>query len=282
MGKAADQDLSTKFVGAVGNAVAILRHLAQSGTPGGVAAIARNTGISVSSCFNILRTLASERLVDFNEIDKTYRIGMGMLEFSIPLLGVNQADLIRPRLVQLAQGRSCLICLWNITADERMQLADRVTSELSVRVEMALGSRLPAYVGAVGRCYAANSGLGEAELETRFAPLRWQSPPDFGAYLADVRAAARDGYALDMGQLFKGLEIAGALVTDAKGGARYGLSGIAIVGQMQTAEIDFLASELRDTADWISETLFGAPAGKRQAARRGAPMGGAAALDAAV
>jgi DNA-binding IclR family transcriptional regulator len=95
MNEAHDQDPSPKNVGAVANAVSILRSLAQLSEPAGVALIARNTGVSVSTCFNILRTLSSERLVDFDPEAKTYRIGMGVLELSVPLLGANQADLIR-------------------------------------------------------------------------------------------------------------------------------------------------------------------------------------------
>src|SRR3954447_23514735 len=41
----ADQDLAPKIVGAVANAVSILRAMAQTGAPVGVAAIARDTGV---------------------------------------------------------------------------------------------------------------------------------------------------------------------------------------------------------------------------------------------
>jgi DNA-binding IclR family transcriptional regulator len=257
MRKRANQDLAPNFVGAVGNAVSILRSLAHSSEPAGVAAIARNAGVSVSTCFNILRTLASERLVVFDPESKAYRIGLGMLEFSVPLLGANQADVIRPELKRLAGERSCLICLWQLTENDRILLIDRVSPPRTIRVDISHGSRLPAFVGAVGRCYAAHRNLSRPELAKRFAKLQWQSPPSFDDYAADVEQARRDGFAFDFGQLFTGLEIAASLVTDSNGKARFGISGIAIAGQMSRPSLRVLAADLRETANYISETLFG-------------------------
>lgn len=270
MSKRADQAPAPKIVGAVANAISIMRYLAQANEPMGVAAIARQTNVSVSTCFNIVRTLAGERLVEFDETDKTYRIGAGVLEFSVPLLGVNQGDLIRPQLQRLSARHKSLICLWHITENERVLLVDRVSTGKTVRVDMSDGSRLPAYVGAVGRCYAALANLERSELKKRFDAVQWQASPTFEAYIADVERAKSDGYAFDLGQLFIGLEIAASIVTDATGKTRLGISGINIAGQLQQRELEKLAIDLRESADWISETLFGASKGIRQAERRAA------------
>lgn len=268
MSEAPDQDLSPKIVGAVANAVSILRSLAQMSDPAGVAVIARDTGVSVSTCFNILRTLSAERLVDFDAEAKTYRIGLGVLELSLPLLGANQADLIRPELARLSGAHKSLLCLWQVTEGERIVLVDRVSMAKTVRVDMSDGSRLPTFVGAVGRCYAALRNLPRNELKLRFDALQWQAPPSFEDYVSDVERARRDGYAFDLGQLFKGLEIAAAVVTDAEGRPRLGISGISIAGQLSREDIERLGVDLRDSADWISEALFGASRGLRQSERR--------------
>jgi len=269
----ADQKKKKKIVGAVANAVAILRAMAQLGAPAGVAAIARDTGVSVSTCFNILRTLSAERLVVFDDVSKTYRLGMGVLELSLPLLGANQADIINPELERLSAEHKSLICLWQITEGERIVLVNRVSTEKTVRVDMSDGSRLPTFVGAVGRCYAALRNLPRAELKRQFDKLQWQSPPKFEDYLLDVERARHEGYAFDFGQLFKGLEIAGAVVTDSSGKPRLGMSGISIANQRSREDIKRLGIALRDSADWISEVLFGVSRGVRQIERRmvGAP-----------
>ncbi|QRG09074.1 IclR family transcriptional regulator [Xanthobacter dioxanivorans] len=276
MSDTADQDPSPKIVGAVANAVSILRTLAQSSVPAGVNVIARDAGVSVSTCFNILRTLSIEHLVEFDPEAKTYAIGMGVLELSLPLLGANQTDLIRPELARLSGEHKCLVCLWQITEGERIILIDRVSTAKTVRVDMSDGSRLPTFVGAVGRCYAALRGLPRAELKARFKTLQWQSPPSFEDYARDVEQARRDGYAFDFGQLFRGLEIAAAIVTDHSGKPRLGISGISIAGQLARPEVERLGVALRDAADFVSESLFGVSRGVRQSERRlaaGPPAG---------
>ncbi|MCO5070458.1 MAG: IclR family transcriptional regulator [Rhizobiaceae bacterium] len=268
-----DQDPAPKFVGAVANAISILRALAESAEPAGVAVVARQTGISVSTCFNILRTLASERLVVFDNVDKTYRIGLGVLEFSVPLLGANQADLIRPELQRLSSDHKSLICLWQITERERVMLVDRVSVARTVRVDMSYGSRLPAHVGAVGRCYAAITNIDREALKQRFEHLKWQSPPSFESYLADVDQARRNGFAFDLGQLFIGVEIAASIITDTTGRPRLGISAINIAGQIPRRDLERLAIDLRNTTDWLSETLFGVAKGVRQTGRRAIAAG---------
>jgi DNA-binding IclR family transcriptional regulator len=270
MKQVSDQAPTPKIVRAVANAVSILRVLTQAGKPMGVAMVARAANVSVSTCFNILRTLSAERLVEFDSDAKTYRTGVGMLEFSVPLLGVNQVDLIRPTLQRLSAEHNSLICLWQITDTERVMLVDRISTGRNVRVDMSLGARLPAYVGAVGRCYAAMANVEHADLKTQFEKLQWQAPPTLAAFLGDVEQSKVDGYAFDLGQLFVGVEIAASIVTDATGKTRLGISGINIAGQLQRRDLDRLAIDIRDSADWISETLFGVSKGVRQANRRAA------------
>src|SRR3546814_9427439 len=69
-------------VGAVVNAAAILRHLGASEEPQGVTAIAQALSLSASSCFNILRTLAAEDLVEFDSRRKLYSLGLGLYDIA--------------------------------------------------------------------------------------------------------------------------------------------------------------------------------------------------------
>ena len=246
-----------KFVGAVENAISILRFLTHDYAASGVARIARETGINVSTTFNILRTLANEGLISMNPSTKEYSPGLGLLEFSVPLLGTNQIDLLHPVLEQLSVERRALIGLWKVTPHDRIVLVDRVVEGKTVRVDMALGSRLPALAGAVGRCVAATRRLPKSELRRRFRSLRWQNAPTFEEYAADVERAQLTGFAFDHGTLFQGLDIAAAVIVDHEGRVRFGISGIAIMGQMKKTELDALARELRDTTNRISANLYG-------------------------
>ncbi len=95
---------SSKDVGAVVNAIQILRHLAHADGPQGVAAIARATGISPSSAFNILRTLSNERLTSFDDAGKTYQLGLGLSELAV---GIRRTQLCRPDPARAGATKPC-------------------------------------------------------------------------------------------------------------------------------------------------------------------------------
>jgi DNA-binding IclR family transcriptional regulator len=57
-------------------------HLAYSDTSLGVASIACETRLNVSTTFNILRTLRKKGIVVFDPQTKTYRLGLGVLTLS--------------------------------------------------------------------------------------------------------------------------------------------------------------------------------------------------------
>lgn len=243
-------------VGAVVHAMRILRHLSVATGPQGVAAIARSTAISPSTTFNILRTLARTGFVAFRTDDKTYSLGLGVAEIATGLVGISHAELISPELTRLALNYDMLMVLWRITGDGHIVLIDRAYSAQAVRVEMRLGVRLPSLVGAVGRCVAAALDLPQDELRRRFAALRWQTPPSFDAYCADVAQAAACGWSIDDGQLYRGLQTVAAIVTDHNAQPRFGMSGITITGQHDTPLLHQLGADLAKAATHIGRSLF--------------------------
>lgn len=264
-----------KDVGAVVNALRILRCLSGSSRPLGVAAVTRATGISASTAFGILRTLARLHYVSFDETDKTYRLGLAMAEMAASLLGTSHAELIRPELERLAFKYETLILLWRVTEDNRLVLIERAHSQTAVRVEIKLGYRMPLLAGAVGRCVAATLDVPSSELRRRFAVARWQAPLPFGEFEKQVLEARDRGWSLDDGYLFRGLTSVAALVVDDERRPRFGISGVSITGQQSPQTLRALGQDLAALATDISHALFPGrnfvPAAKSKAAVRGAP-----------
>jgi DNA-binding IclR family transcriptional regulator len=217
-------DASLKLVPAVGHAIRLLRLIASRGQPMGATALSREAGLSVSSAFNILRTLTHEGLVDFDPVAKTYILGMGVLDLSAPLLGADPADLIRPMLRDIAQRHRMMIALWQITGTQRIVLIDRFTPERTVQAVIAPNSRLPVFGGAT-----------------------WWS---------DVQAARESGTGFDHGNLFRGLDIVAALARDATGTPRLGLSGITVTGQHDAVSLTDTAASLAAACRRIERGLF--------------------------
>ncbi len=251
------QQGSARAVGAVVQALRILRHMAATGQGEGVSAIARATRTNTSTCFNILRTLAAEGLVVFDAEVKQYRLGLGVLELAVGLMGSNHGDLIRPELERLArEGDQALICLWQITDTERCVLLDRAWTPGAVRVDLPVGKRLPLSVGAIGRAVMAARQVSDAALRRHFRTLRWQRPVDFESYRDSVRDAASFGYGRDPGLLYAGVDSVAAIVPDATGRPRYGLSAVTIQGQLDEARLHALGRDLARTGQRIGHALF--------------------------
>ena len=248
-----------KPVTAVTNALTLLRTISKYGEPVSLATLVRETGISASTSYNILRTMTHEQIISFDPDAKSYQMGIGILEFSLPVLGLNQADILRPELERLAEEHRLLLCLWNFENNNRIRLIESVAAEGIVRVAMPRGLRLPAYAGAVGRCYAAQSGLSDNELLAEFDKIIWHEPPTFEEYRRDVEEAKKLGYSFDSRQLYRGLETVSVLVKDSSDRVRFGISGIDIIGARGPDSWRDIAVSLRDRADWISEVLFGVP-----------------------
>ena len=246
----------SKSVPAVENAVKLLRRMAMTSSAEGVAPMARATGLSVSTTFNILKTLTKEGFVTFEHKDKTYRIGMGILEIVAPILGANPNDLIRPLLYNLASEHSVMVALWHVTESQRIVLIDSVTPSKIVHARMETGSRLPAMIGAVGRVYAARLDVKEAEAKTEYAKLQWQAAPGFDHYWNDIQEARETGYAFDFGNLFIGLNIAAAIACDGDGHPRLGLSAITIAGQTDVETLKAAAIGLKEAAGLIETNVF--------------------------
>lgn len=231
-------------VGSVAHAAAILRRLAQLAEPEGVNAIARAVGASPSSCFNILKTLAREELVEFDETTKRYALGPGLVTLARQALDPSRAfALARPALERLADRHGVTVALWRLTR-ERLVLLGFADSDLATRIHMTVGQRLPMLVGAGGRCVAARLGLPPQALAAEFPKLRWQEPPTLSDYVASVEAARTNGWSVDAGHFLRGVTTIGAAIPAGDGPPAGVLSATMFAGQHDGAALARIGEDL--------------------------------------
>lgn len=249
-----------KPVGALVAGVRVLRYLAGTSAPVGVTRIARELDLHSSTCFNLLKTLVHERLVNFDDSSKTYSIGLGVVELAKGALEqTSYVRLLRPHLEAVAARHGVTATLWQRMPGERVLLVDRADNASAVRVHMSIGQRLPMYVAALGRCMAAHSGLGADELRARVGQVRWDTEPAFEAYLADVDAARRLGYAVDREHYVRGVTTASAAILDSGGQPIMAISAVGFAAQLDASAVQSLGEDLRDRAAEISRMLSGRP-----------------------
>ena len=217
-----------KSVGAVRQAVAILRMLAQYPKGLGANETARRTKLNPSTVYNILRTLVDERLVSFDESEKRYRIGMGAFQIAGAHKALSLEDMFRPELVRIATNFECLTVLWRFTSDDRAILVERVLADTPIRLDIRVTERMPSTSGAVGRAYAAEMQWPSDVLRASFAPLRWANPMPFETYHAEVEEARRLGFGVDVAALYAGITSVGSVAVDHAGLPHVGLSAIMV------------------------------------------------------
>lgn len=249
---------STRLVGALVNGVKVMRYLAKSSEMVGVNQVARDLSLAPSTAYNILRTLVHERLAVFEPTTKTYGPGPAVADLvNGSLHNVDQRRLIRPHLQQIADKHSITVALWRRDPDEHAVLIDSVESPSAVSIRMDVGQRLPLYLGAMGRCFAAHSGLDKAALKEKFRQLRWDGKVSFERYYQEVEAVRETGVAVDENNFERGVTSAASAVFDGAGEAVMAISAIGIAAQNTGGKLIALGGDVRAAAARASRAIGG-------------------------
>jgi DNA-binding IclR family transcriptional regulator len=249
-----------KLVPALVSGIRILRHLNASREPMGVAQIAQDLALNASTCFNLLRTLAHERLVVFDPASKKYVSGLGLLELANGALrNADYLPQVHQHLERIAGDHGVTALLWQRVSENRFVVVDKAEAPTAVRVHLTIGQRLPALIGAFGRCVAAQSGHGKDRLRALFAELRWQNAPTFESYWRDVEEARQRGYAVDTGNYHAGVTTVAASIADRNGVAVMAISAIALSTQLTAARVPGVAKDIAAAATELEAALRGGP-----------------------
>ncbi|UZG46040.1 IclR family transcriptional regulator [Caldimonas thermodepolymerans] len=239
------------------NAVRILRYLTHKGAPERAADIARHLGINPSTCYNILRTLVAEDVVDFNPLSKTYSAGLGLSRLVEQLVTQGQRlQMALPPMRELAARFGVTVTLWRRMGPDRIVLVHSESSPTDVHIDMPVGQRLPILMGASGRLFVGRMNMSEDELRAAFESIRWARALSFETYLREVNRARRRGWAVDDGYFAVGVLAVAAPVCDASGDIAFTVSAVMIRGQRNDAEVEVIGEALRDLGHKLEAVLF--------------------------
>ncbi|HEY4173523.1 MAG TPA: IclR family transcriptional regulator [Rhodopila sp.] len=244
-------------VPALTRGIAILRLLGRSDEPLGVHAIARALDLVPSTCLHILRVLADENLVTVDPATKKYGVAAGLVALARSALRQHTFPVIvQPELDELAQRYGATAIGVEASGLEHMIVVAMARSDSPLRVHVDIGSRFPALISATGRCIAAFGTHSRAEIEARFAKLRWDDPPTLATWRKEVRTAQTAGYAMDDGQYIRGVSIIAAPVRMPNGA----INALVVVGvseQMRRVGLTTIGEDLHARAVQVSRTLGG-------------------------
>jgi IclR family KDG regulon transcriptional repressor len=217
------------LVPAVGRAFQIVEHLASSGEPLGVSAIARALDIPKSSCFSILSTLESSGYVRRHP-DQSWS-----LTLKVVLVGAQagrKVDVLafaKPVLEQLAHSTGMPAHL-AVLDQAGVVYADKVEPPGFIRFETYPGKRASLHLTALARAIVAHLEPPDlTRLMTRYrftggTPRAARSRDDFEARLEETRSR---GYAYEQEEETAGVSCIAAPVFD---GSQRVLAAVGVTG----------------------------------------------------
>jgi DNA-binding IclR family transcriptional regulator len=247
---------SGKLVGAVTGAVKILRYLAAANEPMGVSRIAKDTKINTSTCFNILRTLAVEDLVTFEPSSKTYSISLGIMELARGATALGgDLSAVRPLMERIANTRNVTLTLWQPVSASRKVLVYSAVARSAMRIQMTVGQRLPLFIGATGRVFAAFSDISEKDLEARFREITWNTPLTFAEFKRQVKETRATGWARDDGNFAAGTVSMAVPILDRDGAAAMAVTATMFTGQFSEERAPEIVADVQEFAARVSRIM---------------------------
>ncbi len=241
---------------AISRAAAVLRLVGKSDAPLPLGIIARELGLNPSTCLYVCRALVAEELLSFDPATKRYALEAGVLTLARQWLRRNQfPDLAQPALDRLAQHFGVtMLGVQIVGLDHIVTVAAAQAGGFQLSVQV--GSRFPALISATGRCIAAFGSYAEADLEARFAKLRWDDPPSFAEWQAQVEQTRIHGFGVDEGNYIAGVTVLAAPVWKGSGRPSHALVSIGI-GSALKKSLPELQAALVDAARTVTGQLGG-------------------------
>ncbi|CAN7622202.1 IclR family transcriptional regulator [Phenylobacterium sp. LjRoot225] len=250
--------METSKAPAISRAAAILRLLGKSDAPLGVQAIARELGLVPSTCLYVLRALVAEEFVAFDPDTKRYALEAGVLTLARQWLRRNPFnDLAQPVLDRIAQAFDVTMLGVQIVGLDHIIVVAVSQSGPSFQLSTQIGSRFPALISATGRCIGAFGGYPEAEIKARFKSLRWDEPPTFEDWKAQVAQTRDQGFAVDEGNYISGVTVVAAPVWKARGRPSHALVAIGIGSALKRNGLPALQQALKTGGQTLSNQLCG-------------------------
>ncbi|MBQ0741845.1 MULTISPECIES: IclR family transcriptional regulator [Halopseudomonas] len=255
--RSAAKSSSLVTVKPVVNAVRILRFLSQAAAPERSVDIARKLDINPSTCFNILRTLVAEDMVDFSPMSKRYSAGLGLARLVEQFVTQGQkVQLAKPLLEKFAARSKVTVTLWRRIGNDRIVIVSSAACPTDVRIDMSEGQRLPILMGASGRLFASQLDLDQPQPKAIFDNIRWSGALSYEEYCEQVRDAAKLGWSIDDGHFSIGILAVAAPVYSPSETIDFTVSAVMFRGQRDEAGIAELGQSLRNLGKELGSVLF--------------------------
>ncbi|WP_339948100.1 helix-turn-helix domain-containing protein [uncultured Albimonas sp.] len=237
-------------VASLRKAAAVLRLLGGSRLPRQISDIARETGMTPSSCHDVVSTLARIGLVQPSASGRTWEIGARFTKLATQALGdPERLGPARPALIAIADRWNANLGVMRGFGPTRAISTCIIESTAAIRLRMPVGYELPLFGGVVGRIFAAWGDVADpAERRLRIAEAGFS---DKEALISFERRCAEDraqGWVHGEAQWVAGVGVVAAPMLDPQGGL-IGAMSLAMFGRsFREAPLQALAEDVQEAA----------------------------------
>jgi DNA-binding IclR family transcriptional regulator len=246
----------------VQNALAILECLrAVDNQPMTLSAIARATGLNVSTCFNILKTLEDGLVVALDPAGKTYRLGLRLAEFGRLVDARSQAlplVLEEARRVTDMVGLGCFVMTLN-EADQFVVL-DKVESSHPIRVTIDRGATFPLTGAVAAKAWFAWSPpdvVEELVSHHRLPHRTTRSITDARTFRRELVTTRERGYSTSLGEYYPGHNAVAAPVFGPGGSPQFLLVVVGSESELAGARMAEVGQETSAAAERATKRIGG-------------------------
>jgi IclR family KDG regulon transcriptional repressor len=251
-------------VKAIEKALSILDCFSQADFELDLSQIAQMTGLPKTTVFRILTTLEKGRLVSQNQESKKYKLGLRLFELgSVVLRKMELREVALPLMEKLSEESGETIHLGVLEQNEVMSI-EKADSSFSLRSNILIGKRAPAYCTAVGKALLAFQPEQRIELFLQTARKKFTANTiiEVDKLREELEKVRQQGFAVDNVEHEEGVRCVGAPIRNRenKVAASISISGPSV--RVTREAIPKLALMVKKTAEDISRRL-GAPGLKR-------------------
>lgn len=255
-------DPSKKRVPAVVNALAILEHFRErDNEPATLSDIARGTSMNVSTCFNILKTLADGHVVTFDAGAKTYQLGRYLAELGALVDEQRQsARLVMEEVRHVADtvGLGCFL----MTANEREEFVvlDKADSRQPIRVTIDAGTTFPTTGAVAVKAWFAWAPAAEIDrlVDRHGLPgYTKHSIRDARTFKDDLEHVRQRGYSTSVSEYYTDHNAVASAVFGWDGRPRFLLVVVGTTGQLSDDTIPAVGEEVAAAAERATKRIGG-------------------------
>jgi DNA-binding IclR family transcriptional regulator len=249
-------------VPAVLHAVAILHYLRSNGNrPVAMMEVARALDMNNSTCFNILRTLAGERLLDYEPDTRRYSLGSGLVELATMVDDHGQllnAALMHAERVANEVHECCLVV--RKANDDSFFVVGKADGPGSLKLTASIGDRLPPYGAVLSKAYFAWCDDTEINrmLTAHGLPARTESSiTGYAEFKHELERTRQRGYSTSIGEYYDEYNAVGVPVLNAEDRPGLVLVVTGLASRISPRVMPFVGARLRRASLAISRDVYG-------------------------